>query len=372
MFEWLKRHMDKITSPTLDWVQVEVTTSCNGSCIYCPRTLMSKRWANRHMPIELFYELVPFLRHTDLVYLQGWGEPLLQNDLFEMVRICKDRGKRVGFTTNGMLLTEDTIRTLVDLQLDIIGISLAGTTAKTHNRIRKGTDLNKIIANLERLCEIKAEKKTEIPAVHLAYLMLKSNFHEIKEILSLGKRVGAKEIIASNLTLIVDPKLFPEAVFNDTVRMGYYRNTLNEIRHKAARENIVFDYHGPGLDDASLCCRENVHRACVINVEGEVVPCVLTNPVLATYYIFKDQSLPLRGMSFGNIRNENLTRIWNKKEYVGFRALFDPETRRIGEKISPEMPRCCKRCYKRLEESACSQQALSEVASVSDMVRDLC
>ena len=372
MFEWLKRNMDKITSPTLDWVQVEVTTSCNGSCIYCPRTLMSKHWTDRHMPIEFFYALVPFFRHTDLVYLQGWGEPLLQNDLFEMIRICKERGKRVGFTTNGMLLTEDTIRTLVDLQLDIIGISLAGTTAKTHNRIRKGTDLNKIIANLERLYVIKAEKKTEFPAVHLAYLMLKSNFHEIKEILTLGKRVGAKEIIASNLTLIVDPKLSSEAVFNDTVRMDYYRNTLDKIRQKAACENIILDYHGPGLDNTSDRCRENVHRACVINVEGEVVPCVFANPILPSYYIFKGQSLPLQGMSFGNIKNENLTRIWNKKEYAGFRALFDPETMRKGGQIRSEMPQCCKRCYKRLEESVSSHQALSEAAPVSDMVRALC
>ena len=364
--------MDKITSPTLDWVQVEVTTSCNGSCIYCPRTLMSKSWANRNMPLELFYELVPFLRHTGLVYLQGWGEPLLQNDLFEMIRICKDRGKRVGFTTNGMLLTENTVRTLVDLQLDIIGISLAGTTAKTHNRIRKGTDINKIIANLERLCEIKAEKNTEFPAVHLAYLMLKSNFHEIKDILTLGKLLGAKEIIASNLTLIVDPKLSPEAVFNDTVRMDYYRNTLDKIRQQATRENIILDYHGPGLDNTSVRCRENVHRACVINVEGEVVPCVFANPILPSYYIFQGQSLPLRGMSFGNIRNQNLTQIWNKKEYAELRALFDPETMRIGGQIRSEMPQCCKRCYKRLEETVSSHQALSEAAPVSDMVRALC
>ncbi len=377
MFEWFKRQLDKIGSPTLDWVQVEVTTYCNASCIYCPHTVMRNSWANRHMPIELFYELIPFLGYTDLVYLQGWGEPLLNNDFFDMVRICKDRGKRVGFTTNGMLLTEDRIRMLLDLQLDIIGISLAGTTAKTHNRIRKGTDFNKIISHLERLCEIKAEKKTEIPAVHLAYLMLKSNFHEIKEILPLGRRVGAKEIIASNLTLIVDPKLSPEAVFNDTVRMDYYRNTLDEIRHKAARENIVFDYHGPGLDDASLCCRENVRRACVINVEGEVVPCVLTNPVLSpltltlsptgeragvrgqkpqvngqihakpSYYTFNDQTLPIGGISFGNIRNESLTRIWNKNEYARFRDFFDPETRRKPEQTRSEMPQCCVRCYKR-------------------------
>jgi MoaA/NifB/PqqE/SkfB family radical SAM enzyme len=368
MFEWVKRQLDKVGSPNLDWVQVEVTTYCNGSCIYCPHTVMRNLWTKRHMPMDLFHELVPFFGHTDLVYLQGWGEPLLNNDFFEMVRICKDQGKRVGFTTNGTLLTEDTIRTLIDLQLDIIGISLAGATAKTHNRIRKGTDFNKIISHLERLCKIKGEKKTRVPALHLAYLMLKSNFHELKEILPLAKRIGAKQIVVSNLTLIVDPKLSAEAIFNDTVRTDYYRNALDEIRHRAGRENIIFDYHGPGLDDASICCRENVHRACVINVEGEVVPCVLNNPVLSPLtpalppvgervsvsdakpprYVFKDQSLPLRGMSFGNIRNESLTRIWNKKEYARFRDLFDPETRIKPEQIRSEMPQCCVKCYKRL------------------------
>ena len=358
MFEWVERQLDKIGSPTLDWVQVEVTTYCNGSCVYCPHTIMRHHWANRHMPIKLFHELTPFLGHTDLVYLQGWGEPLLHKDFFEMVRICKDRGKRVGFTTNGMLLTEDTIRTLVDLQLDIIGISLAGTTAETHNQIRKGTDFNKLISHLEQLCKIQAEKKTEVPAVHLAYLMLRSNFDELKEILPLAKRVGAKQIVASNQTLIVDPKLSEEAIFNDTESTDYYRNTLSEIRDRAARENIIFDYHGPGLDDASVGCRENVHRACVINVEGEVVPCVFTNPVLCgkrdlgdgkpSCYTFKDQSLPLTGMSFGNIRNESLTRIWNKKEYARFRNLFDPETDRKPGQTRSEMPQCCVKCYKRL------------------------
>jgi MoaA/NifB/PqqE/SkfB family radical SAM enzyme len=348
MLQWVKTQLDKIGSPILDWVQVEVTTHCNAACVYCPHTIMKNRWANKHMPIELFCKLVPFLRYTDLIYLQGWGEPLLNNDLFEMLGICKDKGKRTGFTTNGMLLAKETIRTLIDLDLDIIGISLAGTSAKTHDRIRKGTNFSKIISQLETLRKIKDEKNARGPTVHLAYLMLKSNFHELKEILSLAKRVGAEQIVASNLSLIVDPKLSAEAIFNDTVHTDYYRNTLDDIRDRAACENIVFDYHGPGLDDASLYCRENVHRACVINVEGDVTPCVLTNPVLSSYYTFNDDSLPLTGMSFGNLRDESLTRIWNKKEYVRFRDLFDPETARVPEQIRSEMPQRCLKCYKRL------------------------
>ena len=358
MFKGFKRQLDTIKSPILDWVQVEVTTLCNGTCIYCPHTLMRKRWTNKQMPIDLFHKLIPFLKNTDMVYLQGWGEPLLNNDIFEMIRICKDRGKRTGFTTNGMLLTEETIHKLVDLELDIIGISLAGTTAPTHNQIRKGSDFKTIISSLELLCKIKAERKTHVPAVHLAYLMLRSNFHELKEILPLAKRVGAKQIVASNLTLIIDPKLTAEAIFNDTGRIDYYSIALEEIKDKAASENIIFDYHGPGIDNASGRCRENVRHACVINVEGEVVPCVLTDSVLCKTrepgdgnppcYIFKGQSFPIKGISFGNIQNETLTHIWNKKEYSGFREPFKPKITKSPEQILSEMPQCCVKCYKRL------------------------
>ncbi|MCK5507421.1 MAG: radical SAM protein [Desulfobacterales bacterium] len=358
MFKWFKKHLDKIGSPTLDWVQVEITTHCNGVCIYCPHTLMRNRWTSKHMPIELFHQLIPFLKYTDMVYLQGWGEPLLNNDIFEMIRICKEKGKCAGFTTNGMLLTEETIRKLVDLELDIIGISLAGTTATTHNRIRKGTDFNKLVSNLELLSKIKAERKTNVPAVHLAYLMLRSNFHELKEILPLAKKVGAKQIVVSNLTLIIEPKLSAEAIFNDTEEIDYYSSILKEIKDKAAGENIIFDYHGPGINDASLRCRENILHACVINVEGEVVPCVLVDPVFCENrepgdsnppcYIFKGQSFPIRGISFGNIRNESLTHIWNKKKYSEFREFFNPDITRSPEQILSEMPQCCITCYKRL------------------------
>ena len=354
MLEWVKTQLDKIGSPTLDWVQVEVTTHCNAACVYCPHTLLKNRWTTKHMPLDLFYEFTPFLKYTDLVYLQGWGEPLLNKDFFEMVRICKQRGKRVGFTTNGMLLSENTLRRLVDLGLDILGISLAGTSAAAHDEIRKGTCLNEIVSHLNRLREIKREKKTQVPAVHLAYLMLTSNFHELRHVVAFAKSVGAKQIVASNLTLIIDPRLSSEAIFNDTGRMDHYRVALEEIKDSAAREDIVFDYHGPGLDENCTRCRENVRHACVINVQGDVGPCVLTNAVLcenrkrpdgnSTYYSFKNRRLPIRAMSFGNIGNENLTRIWHKEQYIRFRKLFSPQ---VSKKLA-EMPECCVNCYKRL------------------------
>ncbi|MBW2108387.1 MAG: radical SAM protein [Deltaproteobacteria bacterium] len=350
---WLRKQWDRLTSPSLDWVQVGVTTGCNAACIYCPRTLLKNRWKDRHMPMALLENLIPFVGRTDLVFLQGWGEPLLHPQLFDMIRLCKKRGKRVGFTTNGLLLTEETVRILVDLDLDVLGVSLAGTTAKTHNRIRKGCDFDRVISQLHRLQQVKQKKNSPTPVLHLAYLMLRSNFHELNGIVPLAERLGARQIVASHLTLLMDPCLAGEVIFHDTARLQAYREALEAITRRAETKGIVFEHHDPALSEASSVCPENVGHACVISVDGDVIPCVFSDPVLSPdrphgdvlsgASLFEGQSLPPTSMSFGNIRKASLTRIWRSQMYATFRALFDPN-RTIEVNA---LPRPCRDCYMR-------------------------
>ena len=358
MFVWFERLLKKLTSPRLDWIQVEITTWCTSSCTYCPHTVFKSNWQSSHMNLSLFGELIPYIINTDLIYLQGWGEPLLNEDIFKMIRICKDKGKRVGFTTNGMLLNEKTIRKLIDLKLDILGVSFAGTTAATHNRIRKGTDFDLVISNLKRLVEIKHEMSSPVPALHIAYIMLRSNFHELKEFIPHAKRLGAQQILANNLSLIVEPGLFDEALFNDSVRTNFYSEELRTIKDTANHEGIIFEYNPLILNESSPNCTENVYRSCVINVHGEVLPCVFVNPALCmnegladgtpTAYIFKNDAYPLEGFSFGNIGHDSLAHIWHDTRYARFRDLF-----KIGAFMEPgqllsELPDRCGSCYKRL------------------------
>ena len=361
MFTWLKKQKEQILSPILDCVQIEVTTYCNAACSYCPHTLARDKWQSARFPLTLFHDLLPSLSHTNLVFLQGWGEPLLHPDIFEMVRLCKNRKKRVGFTTNGMLLNKEIIHTIVDLQVDILGVSFAGTTPSTHNRIRKGTDFDTVVAALEYLRCIKAERKATKPAVHFAYVMLASNFDELSRITSLAKKVGAEQVVASNLTLIQEPQLFQEALFNNPQLLYEYRRILARIKKEAADNNILFAYPDPALDETSCVCPENVCQSCVINVVGGVGPCVFTNPILSGGYgnaadkplscIFKGQPIPLKTYSFGNIKNTGLARIWQSKKYWEFRNSFDPETRLSPREILAGMPPSCKTCYKRLVSS---------------------
>ena len=351
MFKRIKKMFDRLGSPELDWVQVEITSHCNANCIYCPNHLIAPK---QHMPFDLFKHLLPYLVYTDLVYLQGWGEPLLNTAIFEMISACKKKGKRVGFTTNGMLLTDETIRKLVDLEVDIICISLAGTRPDTHNRIRKGTDFSKIIANIKRLQAIKAQKKSPAPAVHIAYLMLDRNFDDVSTLVELAKSLNVKEVVASNLTLIIDTGLWPEALFNVPEKYAYYTKTLEAVAEEARKSRLSFAYHLPNLEREMKSCNENVISSCVIGVKGDVSPCVFMVPTLLqttgseekpVCHIFKGNQIPLSFLSFGNISAQSLTRIWNQEAYVSFRKLFDPENPDLAH--IPESQNCLT-CFKGL------------------------
>ncbi|MBU0462648.1 MAG: radical SAM protein [Proteobacteria bacterium] len=348
MSRWITKILDKIGSPELDWIQVEVSTRCNAACIYCPQPLLYKK---QNMRFGLFKQLIPYLGYTNLVYLQGWGEPLLNPDIFDMIRVCKAKGKRVGFTTNGMLLNKETICRLVDLETDILSVSLAGTSPATHNRIRRGTDLVKIIENLDLLQQISAQKGALRPALHLAYLMWASNFHELQEVVQLAKKLGAKQIVCSNMTLIMNETLCSEAIFTRQEKQQYFVSVLEAIAKEAQKENLIFAYKSPVLLDKSVQCSENICYSCVVNVTGEISPCVFTSPSLAQtdcqkslLHIFQNHPSPCYPLSFGNIGKENLSRIWNKKEYHRFRRFHDPDITKTV--IDPQpVPESCMSCY---------------------------
>ena len=348
---------NKTIQPSLDWIQLEITTKCNAQCIYCPHLYFSE---TKDMSMETFYGIASCLNNTNLVYLQGWGEPLLNHDIFRMIEFCKMNNKLVGFTTNGQLLEEKIIVELINLRLDILCVSLAGTNSSTHNRLRQGNNFDQIISNLNLLRELKKQNKVTKPNLHIAYLMLESNFKEMRNIILLAQKLGAKQIIASNLTLIIEKELMTEALFNNKRKYDYYYSMLEQIKEEAFKKEIIFFYHNPIPSPflSGLNCSENICNALVIDVEGNVSPCVFTMPSLNKNLVinnkkipshyFQDQLFPLKEKSFGNITSENLLEIWNKKSYSTFRSYFDRTIEAIPDSNTFARPECCAKCYKSL------------------------
>jgi len=82
-------------------IYIEITNTCNLKCGYC---LPSKRKAG-FMAIESFSgildEIKPF---TDYIYLHVQGEPLLHENLSELLDLCNEKKIQVNISTNGTLI----------------------------------------------------------------------------------------------------------------------------------------------------------------------------------------------------------------------------------------------------------------------------
>jgi MoaA/NifB/PqqE/SkfB family radical SAM enzyme len=124
-----------------------------------------------------------------------WGEPLLHTSFWEMVRKVKRTGTKVGFTTNGTPLNPKNLDRLLETDVDIMAVSLAGTSPDSNERFRQGCDLDRIDAALVALRQKKREHCTETPNVHIAFMLLRSNWRELDQLPDLAAEWGASQVI---------------------------------------------------------------------------------------------------------------------------------------------------------------------------------
>jgi len=55
--------------PSLDWLQIDISSYCGAECIYCPRHVYQKNWISRMLDLNVYELLRPAFQKTRLVYL---------------------------------------------------------------------------------------------------------------------------------------------------------------------------------------------------------------------------------------------------------------------------------------------------------------
>ncbi|MDD5426538.1 MAG: radical SAM protein [candidate division Zixibacteria bacterium] len=323
MFEVIKRMIHKHQAPDFDWLQIEISSHCPSSCIYCPHTVYRDDWQNRFMPLEVIEKLVPAFSNTRLVYLQGWGEPFTHPDFFNILSLVKKTGCLAGTSSNGMLLDEKTLACLVDSKLDIIAFSLAGL-GKTNNRFRRGTNYDKIIENCQILKKIKHKKNSSLPVINIAYLLVRSGLNELDDLPVRLKDMGINQVVISTLDFIPAREFEQECLHphNDQEYQELIAS-LDDTAARAARYDIKLYYHLAHPDRRFQICTENVRKAAFIAVDGSVAPCVFMKlPIKKGFYIEDGHEQEYIPLVFGNINEEPFDIIWQKGEYKKFREAF--------------------------------------------------
>ena len=314
------KHLFKNIYPRLDWIQVEISSLCDGKCIYCPHTEYSDNWQNRLLPIELYKNIIPAFSRTKLVHLQGWGEPFTHPQFADFLRSAKKADCMVGTITNGTMLNSEKIRKLVDENLDIICFSLAGIDEK-NDSIRKGTQIKRVLKCIEEIHRIRNSHSVDNPRIHIAYMLLRSGLNDVDKIPVFLENAGISHTVISSLSLPVNQDMEKESVIaSDDKEFLELVDMFHEIEMDAERRGTEISFHIVSPLMKESFCTENVGRALVMGSDGSISPCVMGQiPVSGdNFHYFGGNRHKIEKLLFGNIADELLNSIWNKKEYKNF------------------------------------------------------
>lgn len=300
-------------------VDIEPTTRCFLNCKYCQVPFWNRKEIG-DMKFETFTKILDKVPQIFELKLQGQGEPLLNKELLKMVRYATDRGVIVRFNTNGMLLSEDKNKEILNSGLFELRLSLDGATAETNEVMRTGLDFNKVINNIKNLVELRGDSK--LPLINVWALMTKQNVGEMKQLITLCHDIGIDGLKIQTKLSTRDFKEIEEKVKEDTIDL---KNEVKEDYFTNLREyakSLDFDLEiqmGKWRTETNHCWW--LWNSAYISSEGYVVPCcIISNP---------DK------LNFGNILEKDFSEIWYGEEYRTMRE----------NTLKMKIHKQCKWCY---------------------------
>jgi hypothetical protein len=137
---------------------VTTTEVCNITCVMCH---FNGPWAPRKQGVLTVEEVRKFLSEiptTDVTFA-GTGEFFMDPNALEHLRTARALGHGLGVLTNGLLLTESLIDTILDIGVRRVTISVDEIVPAKYAKIRIGGDLDKILD----VCAYLRRRKADYP-----------------------------------------------------------------------------------------------------------------------------------------------------------------------------------------------------------------
>lgn len=270
-------------------IHVCPTTYCNFKCCYCVHSLSTDKYLpngikKEFMTLDKFNILVnqikKFSGKLKLLNFAYLGEPLLNKEITEMVKIAHDAdiAERIEIVSNASMLNKKISKELVDAGLSRLRVSIQGLSDEEYYDMSKAKKCFKnIVENLRYM-----------------YLYAKKNGNTkiyIKTVDSIVQTSERKEHFF---------ELFGDICDNLNIE------SLVPISEKCDIHNLKTEFttgfFGNEIKQTNICCE--VFYTMVVTPCGDVLPCCTmgTPPI-----------------KLGNIENSDIFSIWNSKVLKKFR-----------------------------------------------------
>lgn len=279
------------------------TTFCNFKCNYCGHSLGFEKMKEQYdfepqtMSLETYKLIIEqvkkFPNKLKVLSLTGHGEPLINKNLPEMIKIAKkaDIAERIEIISNASLLTNDIAKALIDAGLDTLRISLQGLSSDKYKKVCDyNLDFNKFISNIRFFYENKKQCNLFVKVMDIA--------------LDEGEEDKFYNLFSN---------------ISDRMYIEQCRPVYDGVKYSTKITTVTEDRYGRIHEKRKVCPLPFFMLGIFPN--GDVEPCdTIYKPII-----------------LGNVNNESLFDMWNGKELRQFRIMHLNKKRYDNSKCSV----CC-------------------------------
>ena len=179
-------------TPALGTFYVYVTDRCNCACKHCwiiPSTQVADGRTDHFISPDVLDAAICEAKPLGLTSIK-WtgGEPTIHPQFVRLLEIQKQHGIDGSMETNGLLLTPELVKQLVDSSVSFISVSIDGARPETHDAIRGVKGAHRRALNGVRVLVEAGYKPQFIMS------LMRENVAELEDLLQLAQDSGAGSV----------------------------------------------------------------------------------------------------------------------------------------------------------------------------------
>ncbi len=273
---------------------ISITNRCNLRCRMCDIPLATAEELETRIWERVIQDAAS-LGATTVVF--SGGEPLLREDLCELISFAKKKKMMACITSNGILLDEKRAHELLRAGVDVVNISIEGPR-EVHDHFRGKGNFDRALLAIKNLNKYGVE-------CTIATVVTAKNFEHLPYIVELAKQHGVTTFKLQPFNRLFldsskqgdefflsekDAPAFEKAIKKGAELCREYGISTNPVKYLNEMSRHLIRTHTHSQRNCPA-----LYSSCPVNAQGEVYPCwALSGQVYVV----------------GSVKENSLTSIW--------------------------------------------------------------
>jgi len=310
-----ERDMEEPHKNKFHGLALELTKRCNLRCAHCYLSAGEK--GNNELTLDEIKTVLKSIKDSGGISIAiGGGEPLLRDDLIEIIEYASSLDLLISLGTNGTLIDEKMASSLCKLPVKV-QISLDGATKETHESIRGKGSFDLTVKGIDYLIDAGMGKD-----IVIAFTPMKLNVNEVPDIIDFALDKQIPVIQFPPLTYSGRAKeRWEELKLSDNEMLLFWELVAKRSAELRGKLDLLADCFSMNLNNVGVPHRCSIGTQFRIDPEGYVYPC-------QCFHYGSEYCL-------GNIKKESLENIVSGQKIIEIKKVCFQRPLKIDK---------CKRC----------------------------